>query len=70
MGLYERAGPVQTVPVARFGDVSSPHDQNKVRTCVAVSREFSGGACSLAFRAYKRMSLNSPEPLAKKLAAG
>jgi hypothetical protein len=66
----ERARAIQTVLIARFRNVHSPHDKNKVRTCMAVSREFSGGACGLSFRAYKRMSMNSPESRAKELAAG
>lgn len=68
--IDERAGPVPTILVARFSDIRSLHDENKVRTRVGVSRDFPCRAGRLAFRAYKRISLNGMELLAKELGAG
>lgn len=64
--IDERAGSIPTILVARFSDVGPPHDENKVRTRVAMSRDFSRRTSCLAFGAYKRVSLNSVELLAKE----
>lgn len=67
--IDKRAWPIQTILVPRLSDVHSSDDKDKVRTRVAVSRDFSRGDCSFAFRAYKRVSVNGLEPVAKELSA-